>query len=101
MSLEALLEEVQALESALGGESPPDPKRFARLDAQIRVQAGQLCRADLQQLAQAMERLGEAAQEERRDAQRALTRVGGDRRAVRGYGCLRSSSQGQRFSKKA
>ena len=101
MSLEVLLEEVQALRASLGGQSPPDPERFKRLDAQIRLQAGQLCRADLHALAQAMERLGEAAQEERQGAQRELTKVGGDRRAVRGYGCLRSSSQGQRISKKA
>jgi len=41
------------------------------------------------------------AEKQRLLAEVELGKVGGDRRAVRGYGCLRSSSQGQRISKKA
>lgn len=101
MSLKALLDEVQALRSALGGESPLDPERFVRLDAQVRAQAAKFTRSELQALSNAMDSLEEVAQQQRRVAQRELSKLGGDRRAVRGYGCLRSSSQGQRISKKA
>lgn len=101
MSLKLLLDEVQALHSALEGQSPVDPQAFVRLDAQVRAEASQFSRADIQLLADAMEELGEAAEAERRGVQHELSKLGGDRRAVRGYGCLRSSSQGQRISKKA
>lgn len=101
MSLAALLFEVESLEAALGGESPPDPARFARLDVQVRAVAEGLSRTDLQLLAGAMQRLGSAAEQRRQDTKAELAKLGGDRRAVRGYGCLRSSSQGQRISKKA
>jgi hypothetical protein len=101
VSLAALLDEVQSLETALGGESPPDPERFVRLDGQVRAQAEGLSKAELQTLVFAMERLGEVAREQRQDTKTELAKLGGGRRAVRGYGCLRSSSQGQRFSKKA
>lgn len=101
MSLNALLEEVQSLRTALGGQGPLDPERFVRLDAQVRAQAAQFTRSELQALFNAMGALEELAQQEHLGAQRELSKLGGDRRAVRGYGCLRSSSQGQRISKKA
>ena len=101
MSLKGLLDEVFALRDALGEGAQPDAARFVRLDAQVREQAGSLSKPDLMRLVTAMEELGEAARAERQETQAELSKLGGDRRAVRGYGCLRSSSQGQRISKKA
>ena len=101
MSLADLLLEIQSMEAAFWGETPPEPKRFIRLDVQVRAVAESLSKTDLQALASAMQRLGSVAEERRLSAEVELSKVGGDRRAVRGYGCLRSSSQGQRISKKA
>jgi hypothetical protein len=101
VSLSNLLLEVESLESAFLGGTPPEPERFLRLDSQVRAVAESLSKFDLQALYSAMQRLGSVAEEQRRSAEVELSKVGGDRRAVRGYGCLRSSSQGQRISKKA
>ena len=101
MRLEDLLLEVESLEAAFLGGTSPEPERLIRLDARVRTLGQSLSMFDLQALLGAMQRLGSVAEKQRLLAEVELGKVGGDRRAVRGYGCLRSSSQGQRISKKA
>lgn len=101
MTLDALLVEIDALRSCLAEGERPSAERFVRLDAVVRASAEGLPRHSLQRLIEAMGDLERAAEAQRRQAQGELRRLGADRRAVRGYGCLRSTSQGQRLTKKA
>ncbi len=101
MTLDALLVEIDALRSRLAQGERPSAERFVQLDAAVRASAEALSRPALERLIAAMADLERAAEDERAQTQGELRRLGADRRAVRGYGCLRSTSQGQRLTKKA
>ncbi|MED5369512.1 MAG: hypothetical protein VX899_00735 [Myxococcota bacterium] len=101
MSASSLRQEVLALRRLLQGGETPDPERIRALTQAIQAEAPQMSKPDLRALAAAFSALMEEAQEQREFLQEQLKQVGTGRKVARGYGCLRSASQGQRVRVKA
>ena len=91
-----LLDEAERICAAEELEGP----ELQAFDASVRAMGPQLSQADLGALIEAFQRVQQRIAAERERVREQLTQVGSGRRALRGYGALRSAKMCQRASRR-
>ena len=91
--------EIRRLVQSFSGEEDPDFEGFLKLNEHIEQLLPTLTRTEAQALWDGLEKLGNIMKARHQDIAKEIEGMGTRRRAMRGYGHLRSHQQGQRVVK--